>query len=211
LIRRVLPRIALIFGRQAIHSAALGGERGAVVLLGSSHAGKSTLAAASIQWAHCTPLSDDISILSMNKSATVSPAATGLCLWPDSRAALGLPDKQCRPMPGYEEVAGKSKIWFEPQPTASPRPRPISAFVSLLRLPGCPTAALEPISPAEGVKLAFRQSIHFNPAARSPANASRHLQDLAGFASHVPFYRLSYPSEYKNLHRAVDCLMELIQ
>jgi hypothetical protein len=209
-VRRVLPRIAIMFGRKAMHAAALGGERGAVLLMGSSHAGKSTLAAACVQWANCIPLSDDVSILPTAGSATVSPAASGLCLWPDSRAALGLADEHCRAMPGYEVAGGQGKIWFEPKLPVTPKTSPLNALVMLARSRDAKTARLERIDLAEGIVLASRQSIQFNPAAISPEHATRQLQDLACLMTQAPAYRLSYSTEYDGLRGAVDSLLELV-
>ena len=208
-VRRVLAAYRADLWTQSHSFVGSRQRRGAVVLLGSSHAGKSTLAAASIQWADSTPLSDDVSILSTTGSAAVCPAATGLCLWPDSRKALGLPNDQCRPMPGYEDGDSKGKVWFEPKRAATPINRPLNAFVTLLRSPDSHTASLERIEPAEATLLAFRQSIRLNPSTITPANTTYELQEIAGLMTNVPSYRLRYSAEYCGLHSAVDSLRSL--
>jgi len=108
LVRRVLPRVATLRGRIALHASAVGKHGRALVLLGPSKAGKSTIAAALALRHSWDILSDDICVLDFGSKVTVAPMGTGVCLWPDSQKALDFPADSCRAMPAYP-----GKIHFE--------------------------------------------------------------------------------------------------
>ncbi len=194
LVRRVLPRIALFFDRIAIHAAALSKHDAAILVLGGSGAGKSTLSAA-LGYRHGWDLlSDDISILRRNGDTTVSPAATGVCVWPDSRAALALPEERCRVLPAYG-----SKVWFDMRQSEAHPARPLRALVSLSRSATARAPKLQRLSPAEGLVLAVCQLIQFNPAEVRSGTLDRLIQRLTMMISGIPAYRLTYPADYDAL------------
>lgn len=194
LVRRILPRIALFFDRIAIHAAALSKNGAAVLVLGGSGAGKSTLSAALAYRHGWDLLSDDISILRRNGEATVSPAATGVCVWPDSRVALELPEERCRVLPAYG-----SKVWFDMQQSEARPAQPLRALVSLARSTTAHAPELQRLSPAEGLVFAVRQLIQFNPAEGRMGALDRLIQRLTTTISGIPAYRLTYPADYNAL------------
>jgi len=205
LVRRVLPRISLIFGRVAFHGAALAKNDAAILLFGGSGAGKSTLSAAlagSFGW---DLLSDDISILHAAGGATVAPAATGVCLWPDSRAALNLPPERCRSLPAYG-----TKIWFDFAQNAPREPLPLGAIVALARSAEVAEPVLERLAPAEALVLAIHQLIQFNPADYASGGLEPLVHRLREAIEGVPAYRLVYPSDFSALPRVAALLEELV-
>lgn len=202
LVRRILPRISLLFGRVAFHGAALAKNDTAILLFGGSGAGKSTLSAAlagSFGW---DLLSDDISIL---HAATVAPAATGVCLWPDSRLALDLPPERCRGLPAYG-----TKIWFDFAQNGPRPPLPLRALAALARSEHVTAPMLERLAPAEALILAIQQLIQFNPADYRSGGLEPLVHRLRTTIEGIPAYRLVYPTDFSALPRVAALLEELV-
>jgi len=197
-VRRVLPRVAILFGASAIHSAAaaIGGR--ALLLLGESGAGKSTTSAA-LGAAGWDVLSDDISILWDPEAPTVAPATTGMCVWPDSREGLGIADAQCVAMPGYP-----GKMRFVPGNESNTALVPLNALVFLQRGKGEPL--LLPISGAEAMVRASQQRIRFNPGDPTGKEMRDAFAALSGIARTTACYRLSVPRDYGMLPAVIDLL-----
>lgn len=100
LLDHVLPRLEACRGHLVLHAAAVGDDRGAILLAGQGGAGKSTLAA-SFWAAGYEVLSDDCLLLGPRADGfEVIPSYPGLRLWPDSLAAtapLAQPDQGPQP------------------------------------------------------------------------------------------------------------------
>ena len=203
-VRRVLPRVAILFGATAIHaaSAAIGGR--ALLLMGESGAGKSTLSAA-LGAAGWDMLSDDISILWHPTAPRVAPATTGTCVWPDSRIALGLADDLCAPMPGYD-----GKMRFVSGHDTATAPIPLTALVVLERGDGT-EPVIERISAGEAMGLASRQRIRFNPVDPQGKEMLDTFAALGAVARVTPAYRLSRPMSYAALPAAIARLREVLE
>jgi hypothetical protein len=192
LIRRVLPRVATLFGASAIHAAALARPEGGVLLLGMSGAGKSTMTA-SLGHAGWQILSDDISVLWGREEPLLAPAAQGVCVWPASREGIDLPIERCRPMPAYD-----GKTHFVPEGEPAIAPVPLSALVFLKR-EGEVAPVLEPMSEAEALMAAAHMLVQFDPG--DPARPDR-VQGFARLNAAVkaaPSYRLRYPNDFAAL------------
>ena len=199
LIRRVLPRVATLFGASAIHAAALARPEGGILLLGLSGAGKSTMTAA-LGHRGWQILSDDISVLWGQEEPLLVPAAQGVCVWPASREGIGLPIKQCRPMPAYE-----GKTHFVPEGAPALAPVPLRALVFLKR-EGNVAQRLEPMAEAEALMTAAHMLVQFDPG--DPARPDR-VQGFARLNAAVkaaPSYRLHYPNDFPAL-TDVDVLL----
>ncbi len=207
LARRVLPRIAILHGAVPLHAAALANETGALLLAAPSGFGKSTFTAMLARRHGWDALSDDISLLRHAAGmTTVSPTATGICLRPDSRKALGLSDAQCRSMPGYE-----GKLWYGPDPIAVSRSRPLRALVVLSRGADLDTHTVRRLSAVEGFILATSQLIHFNPLASANGDIAYLMTRLSRAMDGVPSYLLSYPADFGALGVVTDELAKLLQ
>ncbi|HEX5182616.1 MAG TPA: hypothetical protein VFW19_05620 [Allosphingosinicella sp.] len=205
LVRRVLPRIGLLFGRVAFHGAALAKNDAAILLFGGSGAGKSTLAAALAGRFGWDLLSDDISLLHPEGGATVAPAATGVCVWPDSRAALDLPLERCRALPAYG-----TKIWFDFAQESPRAELPLRALAALDRSPDATEPELQRLSPGEALVLAIHQLIQFNPGACAIGGLEPLVHRLRRTIAGLPAYRLVYPSDFSALPRVAALLEEVI-
>lgn len=192
-VRRVLPRIAILAGAGALHAAAVATGGGALLLLGESGAGKSTMCAA-LAMARWDVLSEDVSLLWDAATPQVAPATTGVCLWPDSRRALGLPNARCAPMPGYD---GKSR--FASGHDTGTAPVALRALVLLARGAGETRPTLHRLSGAEGMMRAAQQRVRFNPADDSGREAIDTFERLRSIVRVTPCYRLTYPADYPAL------------
>jgi hypothetical protein len=192
LIRRVLPRVATLFGASAIHAAALARSEGGVLLLGMSGAGKSTMTA-TLGNAGWHILSDDISVLWGQEQPLLAPAAQGVCVWPASREGIKLPIERCRPMPAYD-----GKTHFVPEGEPAIKPVPLRALVFLKR-EGNVALALEPMNEADALVTAAQMLVQFDPG--DPARPDR-VQGFARLNAAVkaaPSYRLYYPHDFAAL------------
>jgi hypothetical protein len=205
LVRRVLPRVALLFGATAVHAAAIADDAGAVLLLGSAGAGKSTFSAAMVTHAGWNILSDDISVLRAGSQPEVWPGAVGVCVWPDTRLALGLSAKACRPMPGYD-----GKVWFEPDPDGGQTPRPVRALVFLSRSDAGASCDLRSMPRWQALMEATRRLVRFNPSDRPLGEPVRLIERMAEIVRAVPSYTLTYPATYQALPEAAGRLRQLL-
>lgn len=192
LIRRVLPRVATLFGASAIHAAALARPEGGILLLGVSGAGKSTMTAA-LGHAGWQILSDDISLLWGQEEPLLAPAAQGVCVWPASREGIGLPREHCRPMPAYD-----GKTHFVPEGEPALAPVPLRALVFLKR-EGDVTPVLEPMSEAEVLVTAAHMLVQFDPGDPARPDRVQGFARLNAAAKAAPGYRLRYPHDFAAL------------
>lgn len=192
LVRRVLPRVATLFGASAIHAAALARPEGGLLLLGMSGAGKSTMTAA-LGHADWHILSDDISVLWGQEEPLIAPAAKGVCVWPASREGLGLPIERCRPMPGYH-----GKTHFVPDGEPAIVPVPLRALV-FLRRDGDIAPVLEPMSETEALVTAAHMLVQFDPGDPARPDRVRGFARLNAAVRAVPSYRLRYPHDFAAL------------
>ncbi|MES2442351.1 MAG: hypothetical protein V4574_05940 [Pseudomonadota bacterium] len=204
LVRRVLPRVAMLFGATTIHGAAAVHDGAALLLLGESGAGKSTLSAylGSAGWGI---LSDDISILWDPEAPLVAPATTGVCVWADSRAGLALPEALCRPLTGYP-----GKVRYVPGGEDATDLVPLKALVFLARS-DVAEPVLQPVPPGEGLIRAAHQRIRFNPADATGAETIGNFERLTEIVRVTPCHRLCYPADYGALPRVAAMLEQVLR
>ncbi|MEG3146961.1 hypothetical protein U1839_20105 [Sphingomonas sp. RT2P30] len=201
LTRRILPRLAIETGALTVHGAALIRDGGAILLFGESGAGKSTLTAALAQ-AGWSIASDDMTIIRFDDATpVVYPGATGVCLWPDTRAALDLEPARCLAMPGYDD-----KLRFEPEDRPDADPARLHAVVFLERSNEAMAPRLEPMPIRDAVRRATRQLIALDPTAPRTNAVHRLVQMLAGARP----VKLTYPSGYGALPAVTDLLASLV-
>lgn len=205
LVRRVLPRVTLLFGRFVLHAAAICKNERALLLLGPSKAGKSTMSTAMSLHHSWSILSDDMCVLDIGRDVFVAPTSTSVCLWPDSRGAMRLPQESCRAMPAYDD-----KVQFEPKSAESSIKQRVSALIYLERSSEASKPELAPIAPTEGLIQAARQVIHFDPNHESQDFRTRQMEKLSELVRAVPSYRLTYPNGYALLPDATNKLEQLL-
>ena len=194
LMRRILPRIAQLHGRLGLHGASIITVNGsAFLLLGSSGAGKSTLAVAIRQYLGWDSLSDDISLVDVGQpSCHCFPVVKGACLWPDSHATLE-PVPLARPLPGH---AGK--VWRPPGPEGACLSAPLTTVVFLEKGDnGTGGIRWEKLSASQGLRLAMRQLVRFNP--RDNQALPGLMEQVRRLCESVPPILLTYPRRYEML------------
>ncbi|MES2055521.1 MAG: hypothetical protein V4564_06275 [Pseudomonadota bacterium] len=201
--RRVLPRVATLFGGTALHGASLSKGDAGLLLLGSSGAGKSTTTAA-LAAAGWHILSDDISIVRNDGAPQLEPCTTGVCVWPDSLAALGLDLWACTSMAGYD-----GKMRYDPELAHRISPARFSACILLQRSPNATAIRVERLSQAEALISAIRQLVVFNPAGPHEDRALQ-VSRLNAIMSKTPAFRLVYPAGYAVLPAIADQLSEVL-
>jgi len=191
LVRRILPRLVQWHGHVALHAATVADGDSAVVLVGPSGAGKSTLAAALCRLGPWRLLSDDISLIEVDRSSpTAWPSSGGLCLWPDSLSAFVASPESCPTVAGHTE-----KRWLDVG-AGSPSPGRVAAIVMLHRdEPG--DVALSRLAPADAAQMAGAQMISFNPS--DAARVARTWSAVGRLVTEVPTYVLAHPRQYERL------------
>jgi hypothetical protein len=200
--RRVLPRVATLFGATALHGASVRKNGLGLLLLGSSGAGKSTLTAA-LAVNGWDVLSDDLSVVRGGDGPVLEPCGTGICVWPDTRAALNLDPRRCDAMPGYV-----GKLRYDAGQTHDVAPARLGGCIVLKRRPDIVRPRIEPIRQAEALIAAVRQYVPFNPA----GSIEQHAEAVAAIhriVAAAPAFRLSYPGNYAALDATREALEAL--
>lgn len=189
LVRRILPRLADLRGRLALHAAAVADDEAAILLLGPSGAGKSTLAAALSRLAGWRVLSDDISLLDVDATPpTAWPSGTRLCLWPDSLAAVG-------GSPASPTVVGHDRKRVLDVEEVADDAAPLTALVALG--PDRPGVALTPLPAVTAAQLLGTHMVAFDPS--DPDVVARSWSRAGRLAAAVPAFRLTFPRRHAEL------------
>lgn len=204
-VRRVLPRVAMLFGGTIAHGAAVAHDGAALLLLGQSGAGKSTLSAA-LAHAGWDILSDDISVMWNPSAPHVAPATTGVCVWDDSRAALGLPLDRCVPMPGYG-----GKVRYVSGNDRGIELLPLSGIVFLARSADQAAPEHHQLTPAQGLMRAVHHRIRFNPAAAHSGETLKAFGELSEIVGATRSWELAYPARYDALPEVAAVLQGLLK
>jgi hypothetical protein len=192
LARRVLPRTGMLHGRIGLHAASVSDGRRAVIILGASHAGKSTLSAALHQHLGWQVLADDISLITPGEhSVCCFRVGTGTCLRADAQARLQISATDSRSIPHQSE-----KRWCAADSESGPAATVVRAIV-VLSPDGRDRIRLSRLSPARALVDASARQVLFSPPDRTARSAV--MNSLARVVERVPAYAFSYP-------RSFDCL-----
>lgn len=197
-IRRGTGRALLrhLAGDLSLHGGAVALSGSAVVLLGRSGQGKSTLAAAICERAGGELYSDDIVAVEHAGDRTwITPVESDHWLDAKARRALGLPED------------GEDKA-----PVATKRPGEGMATLALfvdLAFGTEKTPSLTPLSELEAVAQLVPQVARF--VLDEPEVHRRELDDLARLVRHVPMVRITRPREYDALAATVDLIVAKVR
>lgn len=191
---QVLPRILAHEGRLVLHAGAIKRSGSAIVFLGQSGRGKSTLVA-SLDQAGFTLIGDDALIVSREDQAfCIRAVYPSLRLLPDSLEAL------FQDRPATSKVAhysSKQRIDVPVAPDRNTDPLPISAIFSLAEPSPDGAIHLRPMSPAETCMALITNSFALDPTDKDLAR--KKLADASKLANEVPAYEVSYPRDYARL------------
>lgn len=202
LVRRILPRVAQLYGRHVLHGSAVATPAGAILLVGRSCSGKSTLAVALAAGCEGVLLGDDAAILHEDGGRFfVCASASSPCLWPDSAAVLAPWVGRPRPLRLYE---GKLVC---PAP-AEERPDKQELRAIYILQPGdtdAPVLAGEPFRGAERLLALLRHRIRLDPSdARATAATVAFLADVV---ESCPPRALHIRHNFDELPALVECVL----
>lgn len=202
LMRRVLPRVAQLHGRTCLHGASvMVNAQEAILLLGPSRAGKSTLSAALTRELGWHVLSDDISIIDSTViPALCYPVVSGACLWPDSLASFATTAVRSHSLPAHDE-----KRWCEFAGEALASPATVQAMLFIDSGDDCDKEIqLCQLTLTTAMMSAMRQLVRFNPADVSVIKS--YMDSLGSLLRNIPAYSLSYRRTYEALPEVAEYL-----
>jgi hypothetical protein len=202
LVRRVLPRLATLHGQLPMHAATLADDSGAVMLLGASGAGKSTMTAALARHHGWDIFSDDMSILSDQDRHLAFPTTPGVSLWQKSLDALNLPRADCRPIHSRQ-----GKVWYAPQPLQYRPPQPLQAVIMLSIDPEGRGIEWQRLQGPEILVVLLSQLVVFNP--RDKEKIAELVARFRQILDAVPIYGVAYPRQYAALPDVAETIQRL--
>lgn len=198
LLDQVLPLALDYQGRLVLHAGAVVTPAGAIVFLGESGWGKSTLAASFCQQGYPV-LTDDSLLLAEREGQIVGiPSYPGLRLWAESITALFEASPPLTPVAHYSSkkrvTLGSDSLPYWAEPTilrqiyvlASPEETAMTQTISLTRLSG-PTALMAL------VQAVFRLDV------TDRARVKREFEVLGRITAALPCFRLTFPRDHSLL------------
>jgi hypothetical protein len=189
LVGRVLPWAAVVRGRELLHASAVAVDGRAVVLLGPTGTGKTTLAARLVLGG-ARLLTDDA--LAVDAELRAHPGPALLCVRPSERdvARIGT----------VLGVSGKTYVAVDREPA----PVPLAALLFLEQDGTGP--AIEPCPPHPRQLLGCT----FNESLRSPERLRRHFEICTEIAERVPLYRFRLGRSSEEAARAGLAFVEAL-
>ncbi len=188
---QVIPRAMDGNGQHILHAAMIGIGNRAILILGASGRGKSTLAA-SFHSAGWRLFGDDATIISwVDGCPSAEPVYRSLRLLPDSIAALFPTSVESE---AVSDMSWKRQITLDP--AAAPFDRPIIISAIFLIAPPDDSTVIEirPLTSAELCMALVANAFACNPADIEQAHAR--LDKASRLATAVPAYSLSYPRDF---------------
>ena len=194
LLDQVIPALLAHEGELALHAGGVASDRGAIVFLGESGWGKSTLCA-SFNQAGFPLLGDDFLLLRADGNGfAVVPSYPGLRLWPDSRAALAWDAADTTPMAHY---ATKERL--DPAAHGLPfrsDPASVTALFALAPPAEGPEAErirIQRLPPREAYMTLLNCAFQLDGSDRE--RNRRLFQQIANAVDGLNIYSLAYPRE----------------
>lgn len=212
LVDQILPRLLAGAGALMTHAAAVvdPGAR-AILLLGDSGYGKSTLCAALVRGG-ARLLSDDCVLLqTAGSEVTVIPGYPGMRLRPDSLSALYAGQLPAT-TPVADHMDKRRVALLAPEDPASNTvklaPSAQVGAIVLLQPPGADvTVTLERMAPARACMALVHNSFALDPTDKQRVRAQ--LAKASAVIQAVPAYTLGYPRDYARLPDVLDRLREI--
>ena len=210
LIDHVAPRRFVMLGEHVLHATCVAlstprGER-AIGLFGATGTGKSTFATYLVSRGARFVADDCLLLRSIpaNRATVYAaiPSYAGARLWGDSVAGIASVGGA---LAEHATVAswGKGRLDLEAQFHTSPIPT--EAVVKLVRSTDSSESLLERLSPSEATVTLVGTYFLNEKGGLTAAELLRRSSELA---RDLPVYRLTYPSGYEHLHRAMTVLAD---
>ena len=205
LVDQVWPRILAHRGDLVLHAAGVLGPGGAILFVGESGRGKSTLAASLHQRGHPL-LGDDAIVMSARDGAARCRAVyRSLRLFPDSITSLF--DQPVR-RSQVADYTDKENIHLTVSEASGDDHR-VKATFFIDPDGGSERACVEALSPGDACMRMVEHSFWLDPT--DMARTARKLASASALANAVPAYKLAYPRDYRKLdelHAAIFSVLE---
>jgi hypothetical protein len=197
LISQVISVALLQQGIESLHASAVAIDGRAIILVGDSGYGKSTLTAARLLRG-AQLVTDDLLVLKEQDGAMyATPGAFRLKLAPETAAQLGLT------WPGVPMADGSGKNVYVPD-AAQCATADLPVGEILLLAPMAPRASREPVSLAESTRALLAAT--FNPLHTEPLRLARLLRNAEKTARGTRIHRLLVPRDLANINRVAELI-----
>lgn len=203
---QVLPRVLAHSGKLVIHAGSVRFGDEALVFMGPSGRGKSTLVA-SLDRAGLALLGDDAMVLStVDGVPQVQPVYPSLRLFPDSIAALMPGASTTGPVAHYST---KERIDLGFADVGAASPLPIRALFAIAAVDEHRAIGLRRLSVAQACMALVESSFALDPT--DLVRARDRLKQASALAGAVPAFELSYPRDFACLAEVRRAIVERLQ
>jgi hypothetical protein len=197
---QILPRILAHGGDLVLHAAAVASEKGAILLIGTSGSGKSSLAA-SLHNRGSRLLGDDAVVVSTSGGAMAAHAVyRSLRLFPDSISALV--EKRAELTPVASHTTKRNVVYLDD--SRAEEPLPVRAAFLLEAARG-ESAMIEPMAASDACMAFVEHSFWMDPT--DLTRTKGRMAQASALAAGVPAFRLAYPREYSALPVVHDAIV----
>lgn len=200
-LNQVLPLALSKQGKLVFHASAVDTGEGAVVFVGESGRGKSTLAASFAVNGYRFLTDDGLLVEPEGSAFRILPSHPSIRLWSDSEAALVSPDARRAPNVSF---TSKARFLAGDEIGFCDGPRPLRR-VYFLGEGEAETVSFTPLKPSEAmlewVKHSFLLDIEEKP------RLSSHFRQVAALARVPMHYRLDFPRRYEDLARVREAIL----
>lgn len=203
LLDQVLPRVLAKLGQMVLHGGAVQVGTGAIMLLGDTGRGKSTLTA-KLASKGFPLLSDDGVVVNLSEAiATVRSTYPSLRLLPDSIAHLYRKGTRLRPVADYTD---KQRV-FVPLADESAATLPLQRIFVLADAKDATSdeILIRRISPRDGCVALVTNSFELDPT--EDVGAMRRFGQASEIANVIPAYSLSFPRNFAHLDHVCDAIL----
>ena len=202
---QLVPRIRSHEGHLVAHAAALRHGTGAILLMGASGKGKSTLAAA-LALLGCDLLGDDAVIISINEQRVMATAIyPSLRLLPDSAQALFGQSYKSSPTAHY---TSKLRVAYDLTEGLPSRLPVRGIFVLAGSDPEASEVTINSLNPSRVCMQLIQESFALDPS--DTARAAQRLAIASRVAETVPAFELNYPRNYGRLKEVGRAVMDAV-
>ncbi|PLK24409.1 hypothetical protein [Novosphingobium sp. TH158] len=208
LARRILPRVTKLLGGETYHAAALARNGKAILLMGATGAGKSSMTLGLASVGGWSILSDDAALVQETPSFLALPAGSDVAIWPETSGAMDLPDPALRALTGYD-----GKFCYQPEPSGSVptgTAHPQIAGIFFLDRQADGAVAFERLPRPQAFELGLHQIVLLNPNGRAAAERVGSVTALNRMLATVPAWSLTYPASYsiyQDISSGLDALL----
>lgn len=200
---QVFPRLLAHMGRLVIHAGAVRIGDEALMFVGQSGRGKSTLVA-SFDQSGPTLIGDDAMVVSSeNGQSLVRPVYPSLRLMPDSIEALMPGSVTAGPVAHY---SSKQRIDIAGDRVASDEGRPLRAIFAIGEANS--TIDIRPLTAGQACMTLVENSFALDPS--NVVQARDRLAEASTVARHVPVFDITYPRDYARLPEVRQAILDQI-